>query len=480
MPPTITELPPRTSAAEGPPLDELAQLLDAYFGAKVGAENKTLMIRGDVRTTLSRLPDESVDCVITSPPYGDQKDYGSRDEIGNSRSTYREFLEDLRAVFSHLHRCAKPGAAMWVVLDTIKRDGRSRPLPWDAIHEAELVGWTFQDIVVWDKGKNLPWSHSGHFRGVCEFVLLLSKGPLTRFEINEVRDSTHLSSYWVKYPERYHPLGKAPSDLWHFPIPVQGSWGQSALRHFCPFPPELVERMIRITTKPGDIVLDPFAGTGTAVAVAGHLGRRGIGIEINESYVDAYAQGGHEAILRTMQSGIQGDLSDKEPLSTLIGKLRVLKTPRALFTGLSRPDRFGARARDLIAAIILETPQKFDGRNFETASVKLIVLVHDPALVDVVERTASLLLSVPPLSKFGVTASVRVLPLDDWKRITAACSIEKRDWFLYENGVFNFYKTQLQPLAGEAMLQQLNLSRGRKYPPILANLGVRIQTGLPD
>ena len=218
------------------------------------------LFAADCREFLKSVPAESVDCVITSPPYGEMKNYGSSIQIGFGQRTTEEYLPDLQQVFTELYRVSAKGAALWVVLDTWKSNGDTIPLPWEVSARARASGWSFHDFIVWDKGRSLPWSHRGRFRGVCEYILLLGKGRLKTFNLRAVRETSDLAAYWVKYPERYHPDGKAPSDLWHFQIPTQGSWAPSARRHFCPFPTGLVERMVEISSNEGEIVLDPFAG----------------------------------------------------------------------------------------------------------------------------------------------------------------------------------------------------------------------------
>src|SRR2546421_261661 len=133
--------------------------------------------------------------------------------------------------------------------------GRTLLLPWEIIRSAQEGGWTFEDLVIWDKGRSLPWTHKGHFRGVFEYILLFGKSKLTHFEIGRARETDDLSPYWVKYPERYNPNGKSPSDIWHFPIPVQGSWSRNGIRHFCPFPLSMVARMISLTAPVSGVVL---------------------------------------------------------------------------------------------------------------------------------------------------------------------------------------------------------------------------------
>ena len=66
----------------------------------------------------------------------------------------------------------------------------------------------------------------------------------------------------------YNPHGPVPTNVWDIPIPVQGSWKTPAIAHACPLPPDLIERLVFISTDPGDVVFDPFAGTGVVVAEA--------------------------------------------------------------------------------------------------------------------------------------------------------------------------------------------------------------------
>src|SRR5438876_897438 len=84
---------------------------------------RCLAIEGDSRVILPFLPAETIQCTITSPPYGDQKDYGSPREIGSGNADHKGYLEDLRVVFGELYRVTAPGGALWLVVDTLKRDG---------------------------------------------------------------------------------------------------------------------------------------------------------------------------------------------------------------------------------------------------------------------------------------------------------------------------------------------------------------------
>ena len=97
-----------------------------------------------------------------------------------------------------------------------------------------------------------------------------------------------MKKWWVNYPERYNPKGKIPDGLWHFDIPTQGSWGNGYVRHFCPLPEEMIAQILKIATKEGDLVLDPFAGSGAVLAKAANMNRNFIGFELNDSYIKMF------------------------------------------------------------------------------------------------------------------------------------------------------------------------------------------------
>lgn len=445
---------------------------DAEGYRTIGLSENCLIIEGDSRSALQLIPDESISCLITSPPYSNQKNYGSDGELGASDTTHTDFMQGLNRVLAELYRCARDGAAMWMVVDTIKRAGRSIPLPWEVIEGAGKVGWTFQDVVVWDKGKSLPWSHAGHFRGVCEFVLLFSKGRFRHFSLDNVRETAFLSSYWVKYPERYNPMGKAPSDLWHFPIPVQGSWSKSGIRHFCPFPPEMVARMIDITTVPGDTVLDPFAGTCTVPAVAAALGRKGIGVEINSTFVSEFQKAGNDAITTSLQSNSHSNQGPNNSLAELILGLRILKLPRSLFVGLSRPDRFGADAGNLIAGMVVRASSPLaHPRSGPKAALR--ILVRDSAAKEMLDEHVQLLMTVPPISKFGITVDVKIVAPAAWTRGVGG-GADKGEWYRYDNGVFNAFKKVIPSEEILTAIRELEHSQVKKYPPVFSNLGLNV------
>lgn len=435
-----------------------------------------LAIHGDNRLVLPRLPDASVHCTISSPPYGDQKNYGSPDEIGSGNADYLGYQKDLRRVVAELHRVTVAGGAMWLVLDTLKRDGHSIPLPFQAINIAEDHGWVYHECVIWDKGKSLPWSHTAHFRGVFEYVLLFVKGSRVRhFDLDSVRDTDHLSSYWVKYPERYNPLGKAPTDLWHIPIPVQGSWAPDDLRHLCPFPEELVRRMIAITSRAGDVVLDPFSGTGVVPAMASAMERVGIGIELNARYFDAFVSKGFDRVARSASAST----TNKSPkLATIIRNLRVLKYPKTLFAQISRADRLGDEARSMIDGILVNREEGEDAEGRER--IRVVLLARAKAHVARLEKSAATIRAIAPLSKFQLAAKIEVVEPHRWKTGAYRPIHAQETWYHYRAGNFNEYAARLTADQMKSALRDGDLGKKTRVPPIFSKLGVKVRAGISD
>ena len=250
----------------------------------------TRMICGDSRNLDRLLPPEvpKASTVVTSPPYLDTNDYGVPNQIGFGQAQ-SEYLNDLRAVFQHCWNLSTENATMWIVVGAVRRKGRLVQLPEKVTNLASEIGWIPREQVTWSKGKSLPWARAGEFRDVTEQAILLSKSQDFLFDLTDLYSPDPSTPWWVKYPERYSPNGRRPTNLWQIPIPTQGSW-KPGPGHLCPFPNELTFRMISLTSRPGDIVLDPFAGVGTVPAMADAMNRVGAGVDIAPSYVAAFEE----------------------------------------------------------------------------------------------------------------------------------------------------------------------------------------------
>ena len=205
---------------------------------------KNKIFNADSREILGMLGDSiQVKCTITSPPYFDMKDYGVENQIGFGQS-YEEYLMDLVKIFSDIYKITYKDGSLWVVIDSFKRENQVVALPFDLSNKLKATGWLLQDIIIWKKDKTVPWSNNGFVQRKFEYILFFTKTSNFKYNKDNVRnfDTNQLKKWWVKYPERYNPKGKALDEIWEFPIPVQGSWGNKYIRHFCPLPKAMVAK----------------------------------------------------------------------------------------------------------------------------------------------------------------------------------------------------------------------------------------------
>lgn len=248
------------------------------------------MLPGDARKLdmIATFERQLVRTIVTSPPYLDTQDYGVPDQIGHGQ-TMDDYLADLRRVFEHCWSVSADDSTLWLVVGAVRRRGRLVQLPEKLTSLAEETGWIPREQITWAKGKSLPWARTGEFRDVTEQAILLSKSDTFLFDESNLLSPDPISPWWKRYPERYSPRGRRPTNLWTIQIPTQGSWKEGP-GHLCPFPHELTFRMISLTSKPGDLVFDPFAGVGSVPAMANAMGRQGLGLEISQRYVDKYPE----------------------------------------------------------------------------------------------------------------------------------------------------------------------------------------------
>lgn len=285
----------------------------------------------DARNLDEVIKEAIVDVTITSPPYFDLKDYGHENQIGYGQK-YDEYLDDLSVVFSKVFKVTKDSGSLWVVIDSFKKNGDLVPLPFDFAAKLKAVGWKLQDVIIWRKDKTVPWVNGGVTRGIFEYVLHFSKTNAYKYYKDRVRNYKDLKKWWVKYPERYHPKGKSLDEVWEFPIPIQGSWGDGYIRHFCPLPESLVSRVLQLTTDVGDVVLDPFSGSGTVPAIAQFSNRKHVGFELNSDYIKmfrAYVESNSASKQLEFASPIH-KLRETEEFENLILNLRALKLARVI------------------------------------------------------------------------------------------------------------------------------------------------------
>lgn len=350
-----------------------------------------------------------VQSTITSPPYFDMKDYGTVNQIGYGQ-LYDEYLHDLKNVFEAVYSLTKNNGTLWIIIDTFKRSNTVVTLPFDLAEKLKDIGWKLQDIIIWKKDKTIPWSTNGFMQKKFEYILFFSKSNKFKSNKDKVRlfDTSKLKKWWIKYPERYNPKGKALDEIWEFPIPVQGSWGDKYIKHFCPLPQEMVATMIQLSSDEKDIILDPFSGTGTVPAQAAFMNRKYIGFETNTEYINMFKEYINTNINKKIKE-YKNLLNDnkQEIFENDILNLRALKFARVLLNKIETE----LELENL--KIYVEKNSKMAEKNkLLNVSYKIISSYDKQSLENIIKDV----INKPPLSKFGIEAEIKILkrmPLDN-------------------------------------------------------------------
>ena len=245
------------------------------------------LVLGDART-MPYIPDQSVHLVVTSPPYWTLKRYNEVEGQLGHVADYELFLEDLGKVWREVFRVLVPGGRMVCVVGDVclsrKAFGRHVvvPLHADIAVICRRIGFDNLNPIIWHKIANAhyevsngstflgkPYEPNAIIKNDIEFILMQRKPGGYRKPTEEQR--------------RLSRLSKEEHSEW-----FQQFWnltGASTKQHPAPYPYELAYRLVRMFSFHGDVVLDPFSGTGTTVLAAMKTGRRGIGIDIDIDYL---------------------------------------------------------------------------------------------------------------------------------------------------------------------------------------------------
>jgi DNA modification methylase len=308
---------------------------------------------GDALEVLKTLPDSSIHCCVTSPPYWGLRDYGHDGQIG-LESTPEAYVARMVEVFREVRRVLRDDGTLWLNLgDSYANNGvkdasavggftgarihagskgtmDSRPrsipdglkpkdlvgIPWRVAFALQADGWYLRQDIIWHKPNPMPESVRDRCTKAHEYVFLLTKSPRYYYDANAISETAKGGSGVRKRSTNFkkagsHRLGNHGKGLdeiicngtrnrrsvWTItPNPYKGA-------HFAVMPPDLVEPCIKAGCPVGGTVLDPFAGSGTTLAVAIKLGRNSIGIELNAEYIEL------------ARARIQGEI-DKAPLYT--------------------------------------------------------------------------------------------------------------------------------------------------------------------
>ena len=240
------------------------------------------IVVGDAIEVLAALPDNCVDLVHTSPPYNIDKPY----ESGLSdRSSIDDYVAFLRRAIGEIKRVVCPGGSIFWQTGYTQNGGESREIiPIDLLSYDIFRGEPCR-FMLWDR---IIWRYwGGHaftkkFTNKHETIMWYVKpGAEPAFDADAVRERSK------EYDKRNNFWGRNPGNVWEVDRVAFGATEQTS--HIAVFPEEITERIVRACSKPGDLVLDPFSGSGTVPKVARSLERRWLGIEISPVYASESA-----------------------------------------------------------------------------------------------------------------------------------------------------------------------------------------------
>ncbi|MBQ1486842.1 MAG: helix-turn-helix domain-containing protein [Muribaculaceae bacterium] len=264
--------------------------VDRNMVSRLGRSAMPHYEQGDAATVMQHIEDESIDCIVTTPPYWRRRSQGTESITATNAE---EFVNELLAVMAQAHRVLKPQGSLWLNMGDDTTGGFVQGIPWRVVlARIDRQGWQLVNEVVWNKITTSPQGSQDHLRKVHEFMFHLVKDEGFYYNDEELRRTYALIVHndekgrkrSGKVKESYlQPVdmhGMVPGDVWT--IGVQ----RSGIAHYCVAPDTLYRLPIVATCPRGGIVLDPYCGTGTACRIAYELNRRSIGIDINGRYID--------------------------------------------------------------------------------------------------------------------------------------------------------------------------------------------------
>lgn len=242
------------------------------------------IFNGPCQDLLEKIPDASVQLVVTSPPYNIGKSYEKVISLETYIAQQEEIIRECVRVLKHT------GSICWEVGNYIGED-EIIPLDIALFPVFAKYGLKLRNRIVWH------FEHGLHcrkrFSGRYETILWLTKSNDYVFNLDDVRvPQKYPNKRYYKGPKAgelsCNPLGKNPGDIWSIPN-VKHNHVEKTI-HPCQFPVELVERLILALTDPGDLVLDPFLGVGSAAVAAIKNRRRAAGADIIRKYTEIAAE----------------------------------------------------------------------------------------------------------------------------------------------------------------------------------------------
>ena len=286
------------------------------------------ILQGNVLEKIKDIDDRSVQCVVTSPPYWGLRNYQNDEQLG-LEDTPEEYVANMVRVFREVKRVLKDDGTLWLNLgdsysmssmrgvnSEFKSIDQSKQgivginkkipnglkpkdlvgIPWRVALALQADGWYLRQDIIWHKPNPMPESVQDRCTKAHEYIFLLSKSAIYYYDNDAIKEP---AKNWGRSNRDNYRNGTDDPLLKHRGL-VNGDFeGRGRNKrsvwsinikpyreaHFAVFPMEIPELCIKAGSKEGDIVLDPFFGSGTTGYVAQRTGRKWIGIELNPDYV---------------------------------------------------------------------------------------------------------------------------------------------------------------------------------------------------
>lgn len=223
---------------------------------------------GDCIDVMKTLPSKSIDLIFADPPFN----IGIKYDVHNDNMPYEEYYNWSKKWIKETHRLLKDNGTIYIAI------GDEFAAEINII--LKRTGFYFRNWIVWyytfgqNQRKKFNRSHT--------HILYFTKGK-KQFTFNDLEIRVPSARQLIYKDKRANPLGKIPDDIWQFSR-VCGTFKERIGKHPCQMPESLLERIIRVSSNEGDIILDPFGGTGTTSAVAKKFKRKFLTMEISEEY----------------------------------------------------------------------------------------------------------------------------------------------------------------------------------------------------
>ena len=251
---------------------------------------------GDSLEEIKHIPDESIDSVITSPPYYLLRDYKHDKQIG-LEDTPEEYISKMVSLFSEIKRVLKPTGTVWLNIgDTYDSNKSLLMIPAKLALGLREDGWIIRQDIIWYKPCPMPEGVKDRCTKSHEHIFLLTKQKDYYFdaEANRVQSTDSHRGRRGKMTKRNKKESQMKDRIWNEEYTESSTrnrhdvWIQRPIpypeAHFAVYPPDLIEPCVLVGCPEGGVILDPFAGSGTTAGVAEKHGRNSVMIELNEDF----------------------------------------------------------------------------------------------------------------------------------------------------------------------------------------------------